>query len=233
MSRGVLYIIWGDRYRKLAERSIASLHEFHPDLPVHIHTFPEGVTLLEKAAMFDISPFDETLFLDADTMVLDRLDFGFARAQRYGLACCICECPWVRRYGGMSGDAIEYNTGVLFFTRAAKPIFDSWNHWARRMDSSSRFLGPNNQPWLMPENDQAGFAKAMEETGFNPFVLPANWNFRAEWHRSFIGPIKIWHSTFEIPPGVKAVAQQQTGEAKIMRHCHLLMNKGSENETLA
>ncbi len=48
-------------------------------------------TLNQKATMFDLSPFDETLFLDLDTVVLGRLDFGFQKAQQFGLAIAICE----------------------------------------------------------------------------------------------------------------------------------------------
>jgi hypothetical protein len=59
---------------------------------------PEN-SLLDKSAMFDISPFGETLYLDCDAQVMDRLDFGFSQAGRFGLACCICECPRARRYG--------------------------------------------------------------------------------------------------------------------------------------
>jgi hypothetical protein len=47
--------------------------------------------------MAAMTPFEETLFLDADTVPLGRLDFGFEQAQRFGLACCICEVPWARR----------------------------------------------------------------------------------------------------------------------------------------
>ena len=49
----------------------------------------------------------------------------------------------------------------------------------------------------MEHNDQAAFAKAVEMTGFNPYVLPLNWNFRPRWHRCFFGPIRIWHDVVE------------------------------------
>src|SRR5262245_58601263 len=127
MSRGVLYIVWGDKGERALARSLASLKEMHPELPHEIIRLPaetdEYKGLLEKSRMMSLSPFDETLFLDADTVVLDRLDFGFAQAARFGLACCICESPWARRYRGLpNDDATEYNTGVLFFTRAARDL---------------------------------------------------------------------------------------------------------------
>ena len=117
-------MVWGTRHDHLLERSMASLKEYHPALPVHVHrvnaAFEEvdsASMLLHKARISEISPFKTTLFLDADTMVLGTLDYGFEMARQHGLACCICECPWARRYNGLrfSGDLIEYNTGVLFF----------------------------------------------------------------------------------------------------------------------
>jgi len=29
--------------------------------------------------------------------------------------------------------------------------------------------------------------------------LPLNWNFRPQWHRSFFGPIKVWHDYADPP----------------------------------
>ena len=101
--RGVLYMTWGNEPRtaRALRRSIESLRRWHPELPVETVTGEdrgpfEG--LLQKAAMLERSPFEETLFLDADTVVLGRLDFGFEKARQFGLACCICECPWAKRY---------------------------------------------------------------------------------------------------------------------------------------
>jgi hypothetical protein len=67
--------------------------------------------------MLEVTPFEETLFLDNDTVVLGRLDYGFQKASQFGLA--------------------------------------------------------------------------IEQTGFLPFVLPQNWNFRSKWHRSWFGPMKL------------------------------------------
>src|SRR3954469_15303369 len=117
--RGVLYMVWGDKIAPYLERSMASVREWHPDLPIHVEGLPPGAdateTLLRKARMCEITPFEETLFLDADTVVLGNLGFGFERARRAGIACAINECPWARRYRdpALSGDTIEYNTGVL------------------------------------------------------------------------------------------------------------------------
>lgn len=197
-SRGILYVYWGDDHRALLERSMASVRQHHPELPIHVEKLADDATLLDKARMHEFTPFDETLFLDIDTVVLGRLDFAFAKAARFGLACAICECPWARRYRGVSGDMIEYNTGVLFFNRAARPLFDAWKQRAPQVDSAISHV-VDGRVVRMTENDQAGFAHAVEETGFSPFVLPMNWNFRPQWQLSFFGPIRIWHDYKDVP----------------------------------
>ena len=202
--RGVLYMVWGQEIEPILQRSIASVKQHHPELPIEVVRLDghgdDPKLLLQKAQMAERTPFAETLFLDADTVVLGRLDFGFESAKRFGLACCICESPWARRYRGLgnAGEMIEYNTGVVFFTEAAKPVFDAWQKLAPEIDSASLFA-KDGKPVVMPANDQASFAAAVERTGFSPFVLPLNWNFRYEFQKSFFGPIKIWHSYYNVP----------------------------------
>jgi hypothetical protein len=208
MSKGVLYMVWGDKIEQVLQRSIASVKEFHPELPHEVVRLPSDTDghkgLLEKPRMMDLTPFDETLFLDADTVVLDRLDFGFAQASRFGLACSICECPWARRYRGLpKDDAIEYNTGVLFFNRSADAVFKRWQELASTVDSSTVFVMADGRVATMNYNDQCSFAKAVAEWTRPPFVLPQNWNFRPGFHLSFFGPIKIWHDYGDPPASFK------------------------------
>jgi hypothetical protein len=196
MTRGILSIYWGAESKLPIERLKASVKKYHPELQHEIIKVeaPSGDPgSLKKAAMLDLSPFDETLFLDLDTVVLGRLDFGFEKAIQHDLAIAICEAPCGRRYPKLfQGDEIEYNTGVLFFTKKAKPLFDKWQELAETVDSA--ILGINEgQMCTMPANDQGSFSLAVDQLKFNPFVLPLNWNFRPIWHKSFFGPIKIWH----------------------------------------
>lgn len=206
--RGVCYIVWGTEADSVLERSLASLARFHPELPVHVVRL-ESVrdpieALLEKSRMFDLSPFESTLFLDADTVVLDRLDYGFEKAEQFGLACVISESPWGRRSNGLNdaGDIVEYNTGVLFFSRSAKPLFDAWNALTPAIDSAMPFVTSKGEIAIQPYHDQAAFAKAVETTRYVPFVLPLNWNFRPQFYRSFFGPIKVWHDYSAPPPDI-------------------------------
>lgn len=221
MSRGVLYIVWpGDpRTEAMLTRSIASLKRWHPELPYHVARLPEGSGLLDKARMYDLSPYDLTLFLDADTVVMGRLDYAFEKAAQFGLAMCICECPWARRYGGLAddGDMVEYNTGVIAFLKTGETgrVFDEWKKVAAQIDSSVMFIGANG-PTKMPENDQAGFAYAVEVNGCNPFVLPPNWNFRHRWQKTVFGPVKVWHCYDDVPEGIVRWNEQQSKPGAII-----------------
>ncbi len=203
MSRGILSIYWGDEAKLPIQRLCNSVKQFCPDLKHELIKIDavsgDPKSLNQKARMLELSPFEETLFLDVDTVVLGNLDFAFEKARKYGLALSICEAPWARRYPKLfSGDQIEYNTGVIFFTKKAESVFNEWKRIAHIVDSS--IVGVNeNGIYTMPSNDQGSFAQAIENIGFNPFILPLNWNFRPIWHKSFWGPLKIWHD-YSDPP---------------------------------
>jgi hypothetical protein len=85
--RGVIYMVWGSKADAVLERSRGSLAAVPPELAVEVIRLDVEdplMGLLEKATVFRRSPFRETLFLDADTMVLGRLDLAFDKARRSG-----------------------------------------------------------------------------------------------------------------------------------------------------
>ena len=216
VSRGVLYIKWGDGADTALKRSLNSLRAFHPEWPVHVAELPSQSTLLDKAGMMELSPFEQTLYLDTNTVVMDRLELGFEKAAKFGLACCICENPWARRHIALGGDTIEYNTGVLFFSRQAKPVFELWAELAPKLDSTTRFKSEEGELCEQPCDDQASFAAAVEESGFCPFALPLNWNLRPRYQPKLLGPVKIWHDYADPPAGLAEYNKKQCGEQKFI-----------------
>lgn len=205
IDRGVLYVVWGNGVDEHVNRSVASLKLHHPNLPVEIaRVTPRDPArgLREKARMAALSPFKTTLYLDADTTVMGNLDHAFEQAERFGIACSICEAPWARRYDHRLRDALEYNTGVIFFSQSAKPVFDAWDRLADTAPAASRWTKLDGAIRGMPYEDQAGFAAAIRECNFNPAVLPMNYNFRPEYYRSVFLPLKIWHDYIPPPEGI-------------------------------
>ncbi len=217
--RGVIYVYWGEKVEKELARSIDSLKHHHPDLPYKCFQLPNDSTLLDKAKMLKMSPFETTLFLDTDTVVMDRLDFGFEQAEKHGLACCINECPWARRYADIDGDQVEYNTSVMFFSKiknTVDTVFESWGNCAEIMDSS--IVSYRKGKRVVTSNiEQAAFSQAIVDTKFNPFVLPLNWSYRQERNRAIFGPIKIWRDRSEVPLQLRFWNEDQTHEASIIK----------------
>lgn len=199
-TRGALYIVWGDAIENTLQRSIASLRVHHPDIPIRVVRLDDNNTgLQQKCQMGSLTFFDTTLYLDADTIVLGNLDFAFEKAEQFGLACCICEAPWLRRYDVNEGDRIEYNTGVLFFTSRAAAVFNHWEQERISLPAASTWMTIDNKVRGLLFDDQAGFARAIAATQFNPFILPINYNLRPTFHRSLFLPLKIWHDYNEVP----------------------------------
>jgi hypothetical protein len=216
MSDGVLYLAWdGPRdVTPILQRSIDSLKATNPNLAHTVVRLPAGSTLLDKAGMYDLSPFDTTLFLDADTVVLADVSPLFDALRWHGVICTVCECPWACRFEGLKQypNLVEYNTGVLGWRRmgAAEDVFRRWKYHASRINSQLNWES-NGQRYVMPENDQASFAYAMNECRVSPFALPINWNFRPRWHHGWFGPVKIWHDYEPVPP--KLIEFNRTAKA--------------------
>jgi hypothetical protein len=221
--RGVLYVVWGKGNRKVdaaLQRSVQSVWRHHPDIGIEVRELPAGANLLDKSKMYELSPFEETLYLDIDTEVLAKLDFGFEQAARFHMACSICEAPYARRYvNSIQGDVVEYNTGVLFFKKSPEMerLFGEWKRLAYAMDSSIPFRTASGMA-RMEMNDQGSFAKAVHDLGFNPFVLPMNWNLRPQWQRMVFGPVKIWHDYTVVPKDV--VAFNEATKPPNLMHFH-------------
>lgn len=198
--RGILYIVWGDKCEAILERSIRSVRRYYPEIPIHIERGDAKEGLLQKARMGAVTPFESTLYLDADTIVMGNLDYGFEQAEQFGLACTICECPWLRRYGWDQKDRAEYNTGVIFFSRAAQELFSTWKRIAPTTPATSLYIDREGNSRCAQNDDQASFAQALLAAKWNPFVLPLNWNVRPHFHRRVFAPVKIWHEYREPPP---------------------------------
>lgn len=207
MSRGVLYLIWGDSQEQVLKRSIASLQHFHPESPHRVVYMTDGSNLLAKSRMFELSPFDETLFLDADTVVLGNLEYGFIKAQEHGMALTHSACPWNRRYPKIDQhpDEVEYSSGVVFFDKSrpwVDDIFKAWNKNNSKYDSSTQYQTDSGEIKTQEFNDQALLSLAIQQIGYSPFVLSQNWNLVPRWQKTFWGEIKIWHSYSNIPQSV-------------------------------
>lgn len=201
MTRGILYIVWGNYNKAELQRSIDSVVKFGYDYHV-AEIEDEGIGLAHKAKMYDLSPFDTTLFLDTDTVVMDNLDYGFYKAEKHGIACCIAPASsayLAAKEIGMpllNNDTPQYNTGVIFFTK----YHTYYDYHDKHYDNHSLF---ENFRWCVHrwpqslKNDQPALARSIEMGDVNPYILPRTWNYRAKMRyeaKVTHGPIKILHA---------------------------------------
>lgn len=155
--RGALYVAFGDLSRTAATRSILTLRKFSPGLPVAVVSttpFPGAdISIVRpemdpgarvyKTGMYDLSPFAETLFLDADTEVRASPQAGFNLLGYVDLVLgqdrhrvfstnhyrdlIPEEVAYTKKVLG-TGEVMYYNSGVIFFRRGPRVerLFKAW-----------------------------------------------------------------------------------------------------------
>lgn len=210
MSRGVLIIATGDGdYQKLARIAVQSIVRHNPGLPVLTHR-GKGNGLdsrVEKLRMFQVSPFDETIYLDCDVVVQADITPLFDMipcAPHVGMALDFgpktCEGIVSHRFfkwavpksiltnleRKVPGDAPHFNSGVVVFRKmpTAAKFFKDWaNVWHSRP----------------PAQDQVALIEACSKTGVFPTLLPPEWNYQHSFTRNSLeleedaSEIKILH----------------------------------------
>lgn len=166
--------------------SARSVMRHNPTLPIYIHrTSGEGLeSRVAKLSMDLISPFDETIFLDCDTLVgagfeqlpekcFDQLsaclDFGpkiCGEVLKHRWFNRVVDKAVLRHTDGVVPKWMpHFNTGVMCFskTEATKAAFLEWRTiW-------------NSRP---PAQDQLAFMEMLHKTGFRPDLLGPEWNFQ-------------------------------------------------------
>ena len=122
--------------------------------------------LLAKADMVEFLPaeYDSFLFLDTDTWVLLDVTMGFEKAERYGIAAAMAPHYSLEHFWDFGmvldrfpeiprGSILQYNTGVLFFSRR-DDVWQVLRDWQGLCHGVARQIGF--------ENDQPYFTLAME-----------------------------------------------------------------------
>lgn len=205
IAQGVLYIAFGEKARASCIRSIETVRAFLPQMAVAVvsDTPLKGVEFhiyrpevdpgarTWKTQIYALSPFDETLYLDADTEVVSSPTAGFALLRFVDIVLSL-DCD--RRVGekhnaqhvpeeraatlaevGLDGDLLYYNSGVIFFRRSARALalFAAWH-----------------EEWLRwQKHDQLALARAFYRCPTRVATLREEWNTH---HRN--KAVFVWHN---------------------------------------
>jgi len=170
VSRGVLYVAYGAAARTEARLSAESMARIHPTWPVCVITDGDAIGWAPtinwpapgmpgrwaKVNLDILTPWEQTLFLDADTRVYDRLDVGFSYLDRGWDMVIVPSIPQQGELLGHCAEAerqatllecriepLQFNTGVIWFQKSynVRRLFQEWrNQWIRFEDKDQGAL---------------------------------------------------------------------------------------------
>jgi Nucleotide-diphospho-sugar transferase len=222
MAAGCLYVALGRPYLEAAQVSARSVRSVTPGIPIAVATdepAPTGFDAVVALADTDgyrakvlgmlASPFDRTLFLDADTYaaadvaelfhVLDTFDLAAAQAPNR-VTLPLDDVP----------DAFpELNTGVVAFRRnaAVKRFLHTWLEEYDRL-----------KPLRPPSQDQPAFRRALyTATDVRLTVLPTEFNVRFGMAGFYNQRVRILHGPGD-EDDYRAVAALLNGRVASWRH---------------
>lgn len=187
---GIIYVAYGDLAKKSCELSLKSAKKMHPGVPVavisDIHIPGADVDVIQsegtkgareyKTQTYHYTPFEYTLYLDADTLVVGSLAAGFVALQAgWDIAAALDyrqslgrvdhlpendKQATIERIG--TGEFPHYNTGMLFYRKSPETerLFDLWfSEWGK-----------------FKYRDQGAFIRAFHQSDAKLWTLAWQWN---------------------------------------------------------
>lgn len=184
---GVVYVAYGQNAVREATESIRALKRFHCAWPIavigdripnthHVDCPDEGRPgRWAKVSLLDLSPFDQTLFLDADTRVHDKLDIGFhilddgwdlvivpSKMQGQPLHNLIDEERTITLAELGDNRPLMLNTGVM---------------WFHKSDRMRRLFAEWKAEWLrFKQHDQGALLRALAKCPVKLWLLGSEFN---------------------------------------------------------
>lgn len=191
---GVIYAVYGDAALKEARDSVKSVKGLHPGLSIviisdnnpgikgtqfiyHEDTDPGARTA--KLATYELSPFQRTLYLDADTVAISSLASGFNLLRYFDVALAI-DLTTVAQ--GVLAGMLTYTEEERLATREALPTPHLTQYacgaiFFRKSDETARLFQAWRAEWLRFQwRDQGAFLRALYRTPIRYVALPTEWN---------------------------------------------------------
>ena len=190
--RGVLYIVFGEKYINEAILSASTVKKHNPDMHITFmcdeevnSDFVDESKVMKvshirpKVDYIHLSPYKETVLLDSDTIVVSDISDMFDILARYDLAIChdlARKRENVSRlippYKKIPYSFPEVNPGVFVFkkSQATDSFFEMWRNYFY----TYQHLWPYEQPT---------FRVSLWESGLNFYILPPEYNLRSQQNR--------------------------------------------------
>ncbi len=220
MNNGIVYITFrnindriksfgDDYYFRELEISAKSIKHFHPDLPITLFTdkdpkikeideiiFVKIANMRMKHLLLYNSPYDNTLYLDADTKIINPIERDFDLLHKFDIALTHDQ---IRKDPNKSNKYPDYKRipyafpefggGVIFFRKCSevKNFFDVWNK--------------NFKKWVMLTKeirDQPSLRVSLWEShNLRFYVLPPEFNIRSKTKNNIIKKIIHKHEMWK------------------------------------
>jgi len=207
ITKGALYIVTQRQvYLDLLRVSAGSLNRAMPDLPITVFSqFPIESPLFERVILVQASedgfydktrflgesPYERTLFLDADTFVIEPVPELFTLLDHFDIAATheeYIDTDWFGDYPrtDIPTSFPEFNTGVLIFKRSAV-MQNFLQEWCALYDAY------HHEKPERPLNDQPFFRAAMYSSALRMATLTREYNCKFRGQGYLNGRVKILH----------------------------------------
>jgi hypothetical protein len=201
-SRGIIYSACGERFIVEAIASARSSLRFNGvphyvfcDRPPpeqaegisFVRFEPSGDPFLDKICNIARMPFDQTIFLDTDTYVIDSIEELFDLLERFDLVAA--HAPGYTKCDdrGQSEAFYDFNTGVIPY-RSTGAVAEFLANWAQLRERWSK-----SPPFPSTTKDQPPFRRALWESSLSFYALTPEYNYRSIFPGRLVGKAKIIH----------------------------------------
>ena len=196
MEKGVLYIAYGKNFIKELCFSAQTLKRHNPDLHITVFSdkeftseFVDDVRIIDvkhlrpKIDYIHESPYEQTLFLDTDTIITYKLDDMFQLLETYDVAAVHDLARKRKKYSSSIPEYeripycfSEVNTGVIVFenNERVSKLFERWRHYFYKYKSIS--------PWDQP-SFRISLWETISEDDLQLYVMPVEYNIRSKANR--------------------------------------------------
>jgi hypothetical protein len=248
--QGVIYITAGRGCVAEALESAASLKRVMPALPVTLfcdqvmsNKLLDQVVSLEsdrwdpsvRISHIGNSPYEYTLFLDADTYIAGDLSQLFPILDRFDMALAHSPTRSSYRPDRVPDSFPEFNGGVILFRRSPS-VHDLFSRWADYYARDLERLRRGEIDWRRAHErvfyhgnlpDQPTLREALYGSDLRIATLPPEYNCRFSLPGFVDGPVKILHgrgtNLAEVAAAINAVTtrrayEERSGTIKLIRH---------------
>ena len=183
MSKGYLVIAQGN-YVEMAELLSKSIKSTQSTVNnVHIITDFEGDVMLNRTQIYDLSPFDETVMLDADMIFLDDVSHWWDHLSKHPLVITntvqtyrgetVKYSPYRKTF--VSNDLPNCYSAFTYFKKEPvaeeffallKNIIENWQEW------TVRYAPEDRQSWPSIDLAMAIAVKVLDIDAFSPLEFP-------------------------------------------------------------